>query len=230
MADLATTPAWHDTFRGGHVGVLLLEGVDNTQANAALDARKREVEARLRREYSPLSRAELLELDVLKAYRAHYKRFDQTYHVQLQLESVVHKGKSLPNVSPVVDATFLAELDTLVLTASHDADRLAWPLSIDVASGGEVFEGMSGKTRTLKANDVLMADGSGVVCTILCGQDRRTKVTPATTRVLFVSYAPVGVGEARVRRQLAAIRDTVGLFAPSATVRMLEVHAAGVRP
>lgn len=132
MTDIAVSDAWHATFPGGHVGVLLMEGIDNTAPNATLDARKRALEERLRAQFGDLSRQDLLELDVLKAYRAYYKRFGQTYHVQLQLESVVHKAKSLPSVSPLVDASFVAELDTLVLTANHDADRLVWPLRIDV--------------------------------------------------------------------------------------------------
>ncbi|MCP2014022.1 DNA/RNA-binding domain of Phe-tRNA-synthetase-like protein [Deinococcus sp. HSC-46F16] len=224
-----TTDAWHDTFPGGHVGVLLMEGIDNTAPSAALDARKRGLEERLRAQFGNLSRQDLLELDMLRAYRAYYKRFDQTYHVQGQLESVVHKGKSLPNVSPLVDASFLAELGTLVLTASHDADRLVWPLRIDATRGGERFEGMNGKVRTLRANDMMMGDEEGVVCTILTGQDRRTPVMAASTRVLYVCYAPLGVGEARVRSQLSAIQDNVRLFAPGATTGRLEIYEAGVR-
>lgn len=80
------------------------------------DSRREQIEAEVR----------ALELEVLKAYRAFYKAFGQTYHVQLQLESVVHKGKSLPSVSLLVDANFMAELKTLVLTTGHDADRLEY--------------------------------------------------------------------------------------------------------
>ncbi|WP_102128528.1 phenylalanine--tRNA ligase beta subunit-related protein [Deinococcus planocerae] len=229
MSDIAVSDTWHDTFLGGHVGVLLMEGIDNTVPNAALDARKRALEEKLRAQFAHLSRQNLLELDVLRAYRAYYKRFDQTYHVQLQLESVVYKGKSLPDVSPLVDASFVAELDTLVLTASHDADRLVWPLRIDATRGGEVFEAMNGKVRTLRANDMMMADAQGPVCTILYGQDRRTPVTAATTRALFVCYAPAGVGEARVRSQLLAIEDNVRLFAPQAETRRLDISEAGIR-
>lgn len=226
MLDIHVTDRWHSTFPGGHVGTLLVGGVDNSIPAPTLDRRKREVEARLREQFGGRSRAELLELEVLKAYRNYYRAFDQTYHVQLQLESVVHKGKALPNVSPLVDASFVAELETLVLTASHDADLLEAPLTFDATQGGEAFTQMSGKVRTLKPGDMLMADGKGVVCTILYGQDARTPISPATRRALYVTYAPAGVPIETVRRQLDAIRENVLLFAPQAEVEGMEIYGS----
>ena len=121
-----------------------------------------------------------LELETLNAYRDYYRRFGNTYHVQLQLESVVHKGKSLPSVSPLVDANFAAELETLVLTAGHDADLLTQPLTLDVTGGGEAFTGMNGSVKTLRPGDMMMTDAGGVICTVITGQDARTPISPAT--------------------------------------------------
>ncbi len=225
MLEIRVTDRWRETFPGGHVGVLLIGNVDNTGRSAALDQRKRELEGRLREQFGNRSRAELQELEVLRAYRDYYKQFDQTYHVQLQLESVAHKGKALPNVSPLVDASFAAELDTLVLTASHDADSLEGPLTLDATRGGEAFTQMNGSARTLKPGDMMMADAGGVVCTILYGQDRRTPVSPQTRRALYVAYAPPGVPEEAVRRQLEAIRENVLLFAPGAVTEGRQMYA-----
>ena len=94
---------------------------------------------RLRDTFAEFSRTDLLELAALQAYRTYYKKFGKTYHVQLQLELVVHNGKSLPNVSPLVDANFAAEMETLILTAGDDADLLEPPLTIDATHGGETF-------------------------------------------------------------------------------------------
>lgn len=226
MFDPEITDHWHATFPGAHLGVLLVGDVDNTGRAAVLDGPKRELEARLRKQFSGSSRAELRELDVLKAYHRYYRQFDQTYHVQLQLESVTHKGKPLPNVSPLVDASFLAELETLILTAGHDADRLTWPLTFDGTRGGEVFTQMNGAVRSLKAGDMLMRDAEGAVCTILYGQDRRTAISPGTRRALYVAYAPPGIAGELVRRHLETLREYVRLFAPGMQTEMLEVYAA----
>lgn len=224
---IEVTERWHGTFPGGHVGVLLISRVDNTKRTTPLDERKKELESRLRDEFAEFSRADLLDLEALKAYRNYYKQFGQTYHVQLQLESVVHKGKSLPNVSPLVDANFAAELETLVLTAGHDADLLAAPVTLDATQGGEAFVQMNGAEKSLKPNDMMMADASSVVCTILYGQDERTPISPTTRCALYVAYAPSGVPVAVVRRQLETLRENILLFAPEAEVERLEVYAAG---
>ena len=225
MISIEVAQRWHQTFAGGHVGVLLIGGVDNTKRETPLDGRKQEIEARLRQQYGGWSRAQLLELEVMQAYRRYYKQFDKTYHVQLQLESVL-KGKSLPNVSPLVDANFAAELETLVLTAGHDADLLEAPLRLEATQGGEPFAQFGGANQTLKPGDMMMSDGRDIICTIIYGQDQRTPISPSTRRALYVAYAPVGVGEGKVREQLESVRDNVLLFAPGAKVEMLEVFSA----
>ena len=206
--------------------MLLIGNVDNSERITPLDTRKREVEARLRERFADFTREDFLELEVLKAYRDYYKRFGNTYHVQGQLESVVHRGKSLPNVSPLVDANFVAELETLVLTAGHDADLLKSPLTIDASQGDETFTQMSGKEKKLRPNDMMMVDAKGIICTILYGQDKRTPISPKTRRALYAAYAPSGVSEGAVREQLETIRANVLLFAPDARVDLLEVYTA----
>jgi len=227
MVQIEATDRWHETFPGAHVGVLLIGNVDNARRTTPLEQRKREIEARLRGTFAGRSRADLLKLEVLRAYRDFYKKFGKTYYVQLQLESVVQKGKPLPNVSPLVDANFAAELETLVLTAGHDADLLEPPITLDASQGGEVFTQMNGSARTLKPNDMVMSDGKGVVCTIIYGQDNRTPISPNTRRALYVSYAPTGVPVATVQQQLNSIRENVRLFAPETEVEMVEIYAAG---
>jgi DNA/RNA-binding domain of Phe-tRNA-synthetase-like protein len=226
MIKIELTARWHEAFPESHIGLLLVGNVDNRKRSTPLDERKLEVEADLRAKYVGQSRAELQELEVLRAYREYYRRFDQTYHVQSQLESVVHKGKSLPNVSPLVDANFAAELQSLVLTAGHDADLLEVPVCIGSTLGGEVFEQMNGTTRTLKAHDMLMSDASGIVCTILMGQDKRSAISERTRRALYVAYAPAGVPFAAVQHQLELIREYVLLVTPNAEIELLEVLAA----
>ena len=225
MIQLEVTSRWHKTFPGAHVGVLLVGKVDNTKRQTPLDEHKRKVEARLQEKYAGFSRAELLELEVLNAYRDYYRRFGNTYHVQLQLESIVHKGKALPNVNPLVDANFAAELEMFVLTAGHDADLLELPLTLDATRGGETFTGMNGSVKTLKPGDMMMTDAASVICTIITGQDARTPISPGTRRALYVAYAPAGVPLEKVQAQLEAVRDNILLFAPDAETE-LNIYAA----
>jgi DNA/RNA-binding domain of Phe-tRNA-synthetase-like protein len=218
MLIITTTDAWKTTHPEAQIGLLEISGVDNSQPAPALDREKLAIEGRLREKYAGFSREDLLELPVIQAYHRYYRKFGYTYHVLLQLESVALKGKSLPNVSPLVDANFAAELDTLILTAGHDVALLETPVLIDVAREGDEITQMGGGRKDVPAGDMLMRDARGIACTILRGQDNRSPISRATTHVLYVSYVPEGVTEAQVWAQLEAMEKYVRLFAPDCRI------------
>lgn len=218
MLTITTTDALKKAHPGGQIGLLEISGVDNSQSSPELDREKRSLEERLREKYAGFTRNEFLELPVMEAYHRYYRNFGYTYHVLLQLESLALKGKSLPNVSPLVDANFAAELDTLILTAGHDVAKLEGPIRIDVAGKGDVITQMNGQRKEVPAGDMLMRDARGVTCTILRGQDSRSPISKATTRVLYVSYVPDGVEEDQVQAQLDTIERYMRLFSPDCIV------------
>jgi DNA/RNA-binding domain of Phe-tRNA-synthetase-like protein len=218
MLSISASAEWRAAHPGATIGVLELSGVENAGSSAALNERKRDVEARLRERFTGMTRQELLALPVLSAYDRYYARFNKTYHVQLQLESIVWKGKSLPDVSPAVDANFMAEVETLVLTAGHDVTRLRGPIAMDVAQAGDQITQMNGNAKALRAGDMIMRDAGGVCCSIIYGQDNRSPITRTTTGVLYVAYAPAGVPAESVARQLEGIEENIRLFAPEAVV------------
>jgi DNA/RNA-binding domain of Phe-tRNA-synthetase-like protein len=218
MLAITATDAWKEAHPNGKIGLLEISGVDNTQSTPVLDWEKRAIEERLREKYADFSRNDFLELPAMAAYHRYYRKFGYTYHVLLQLESVVFKGKSLPNVSPLVDANFAAELETLILTAGHDVAQLEAPVVIGVARRGDQITQMSGNQKKVPAGDMLMKDAGGVSCTILRGQDNRSPISEATTHVLYVSYAPEGITEAQVQAQLDMMEKHVRMFAPECKV------------
>jgi DNA/RNA-binding domain of Phe-tRNA-synthetase-like protein len=226
MLAIAATPEWRAAHPGGIVGLLELSGADNSAPGDALDDRKRATEASLRERYRDYSRAQLVALPVMAAYVRHYKRFDKTYHVLLQMESIVSKGKSLPRVSPLVDANFTAEVETLVLTAGHDAAKLPGPVSIDVARDGDQLTQMSGAAKAVPAGDMIMRDGQGVACSIVYGQDNRSPISRETSRVLYVAYGPTGVPAERVDAHLRLVEDYVRLVAPAAVTEQRRLIVA----
>lgn len=223
MLAINATDAWRKAHPGAQIGLLEISGVDNTKLAPALDQEKRAIEGRLREKYAGFSREDFLALPVMAAYHRYYRKFGYTYHVLLQLESVVLKGKSLPNVSPLVDANFAAELETLILTAGHDVAQLEAPILIDVAREGDEITQMNGKLKNVPVGDMLMRDAHGVACTILRGQDNRSPISKATTHVLYVSYVPDGVTEEQVQAQLDAMEKYVRLFAPGCSVEQHSV-------
>jgi len=224
---VSISPNWSETFPGAHIGLLLVEGVDNIPRPNPLDAQKRNLEDELRRRYAGMQRPDLVQLPILNAYRQYYKRFEKTYHVQLQLESVLLAGKSLPSVSPLVDACFAAELESLLLTASHDAGLLQPPVSIDVSTATDEITQLNGTARALKPGDMVMRDAGGVVCSVIYGQERDSAVTATTRDALYVTYVPAGITASEVADHQKKIAANIQLFAPEARLAYRIVYSAG---
>ena len=226
MIEISGTADWHAAHPGAVIGLLEIAGVENTLTYPQLNQRKRETEARLRKDCTGFSRQDFLALPVMAAYEKYYKRFNKTYHIQLQVESIVLKAKNLPDVSPLVDANFTAEVDTFVLTAGHDVEKLEQPVVIDVSRLGDEISSMHGDTKLIRAGDMVMRDEHGVCCSILYGQDNRSPISAGTRRVLYVAYAPPGVPTETVEAQLRLIEQNVRLFAPQARVEQSRLMAA----
>src|SRR5512141_2203553 len=131
-----------------------MRDVVNPSFHAELEKRKSTLEQELRARYAGQDRAALGQLLILQAYAAYYRRFKKTYHVQLQLESIVFKNKTLPSVAALVEAMFMAEVKDLLLTAGHDLDSLHVPLTLDVAQGEERYTLLRGQEQALKAGDM----------------------------------------------------------------------------
>jgi DNA/RNA-binding domain of Phe-tRNA-synthetase-like protein len=218
MLTISATEEWRTAHPGATIGLLELSGIENIGSSPKLNERKREIEARLRDRYKGFTRQDFLALPVMADYDRYYARFNKTYHVQLQLESIVLKGKSLPDISPAVDANFMAEVETLILTAGHDSMKLRGSLSMDVSREGEQMTQMNGTSKTIRAGDMIMRDAEGICCSIIYGQDAQSPISLETTRVLYVAYAPAGIAADIVDSQLRGIEENIRLFSAHAAV------------
>jgi DNA/RNA-binding domain of Phe-tRNA-synthetase-like protein len=202
MLSITATENWHNAFHGSIIGLLELSGVDITHSLTGLEKQKRKSELHLRERYRDFTRQDFLALPIMSAYQKYYKRFNKTYHVQLQVESIVLKDKNLPVVSPLVDANFIAEVETFVLTAGHDVNKLEGDVSIDVSKEGDIMTLMNGTSKIIYPGDMVMKDAGNIICSIIYGQDNRSLISNDTSHVLYVVYAPEGVPEELVEKQL----------------------------
>ncbi len=214
--------SWKSVYPGSSIGVLVMHGVVNPQLHPKLDEKKKALEESLRAQFSSYDRMSLRAIPVLASYRDYYKQFNATYHVQHQLESLVFKNRSIPQVAALVEAMFMAELKNLLLTAGHDLNAIEFPLRVDVAKGTESYIRMNGDEQILKAGDMMIADANGIVSSIIYGPDRRTRIRAETNRVVFTVYAPPGIEERDVNCHLEDIQENVTLIAPEASVELLE--------
>ncbi|MFZ5864405.1 MAG: phenylalanine--tRNA ligase beta subunit-related protein [Thermodesulfobacteriota bacterium] len=213
---------WKNMYPGALMGALALGNVTNPKSHAALDKRKKELEQDLRSLFH--SSEELKSLQPIVAYRDYYKRFKKSYHVLHQLESLVFKGKSIPAVAALVEAMFMAELNNMLLTAGHDLDAIAPPLTLSVATGHETYVKLNGEEQITKPGDMIISDAQAIISSVIYGPDRRTRITENTRRVLFTTYGVPGVGDQALRQHLQGIESNVRLVAPDAVVEHVQIY------
>jgi DNA/RNA-binding domain of Phe-tRNA-synthetase-like protein len=223
---VSASSSWKSAYPGAVVGALAMRGVANPEHSSSLEVLKEDLEARLRSKYSSYTRSELNAHTSLRPYVAYYKGFGKTYHVQLQLESVVFKNKPLPRVAALVEAMFMAELSHLILTAGHDQDSVHGQVGVDVAGEDETYVTSNGQIQRLKRNDMFIHDDEGILSCVIYGPAQRAQITSGTTRVLFTAYAPPGIGVEKVRDHLGELRANVLAITPEAEAEALEAIVA----
>jgi DNA/RNA-binding domain of Phe-tRNA-synthetase-like protein len=213
------------TYPGAAAGILVMKNVANPARHSEFDGHKEAFQKQLRSRFAGYDRAGLKALPTIQAYNTYYKRYKKSYHVQLQLESVALKGRSIPRIAALVEAMFMAELNSLLLTAGHDLETVQQPIRLKVAEGTESYTLLNGKEQLLKTGDMFMADAEGVISSVIYGPDRRTRITPETRQVCFGVYAVPGVANKTVQDHLEDIRDNIMIFAKEAEVDLLQVYA-----
>src|SRR5258706_798540 len=214
---LEITPAWKSAFPGAHVGVLVMQ-------NASNPAHHIELEEQLCNQFAGQDRAAIASHPILKIYGEYYKSFKKTYQVQLQRESIVLKGKSIPTVAALVECMFMAEVKNMLLTAGHDLDTLQPPLTLDVTTGNESYVLLRGENQVVKAGDMMISDGLGIISNVIYGPDQRTQINASTLNAVFTVYVPAGIAQPFIDQHLQDIRDYVMVIAPQAQVALLEIY------
>ena len=112
----------------------------------------------------------------------------------------------------------------MLLTAGHDLDVLQLPLTLDVTTGNESYVLLRGANQIVKAGDMMISDGVGIISNIIYGPDQRTQITAGTRNVVFTVYVPAGIDEQIITQHLEDIRDYVMVVAPQAQAELLKVY------
>lgn len=221
--ELVISEEWNMLYPGAAAGVLAVTDAGG-HASPGFAALADRLEAGLRERFAGFDRPALAALPTLQAYKEYYKRFKKTYHVLLQLESVVLKDRPLPRATPLVQAMFMAELKNQLLTAGHDLASLQGGLRLGVAAGDESYTTLSGEVQELKPGDMFISDEGGVISSVIYGPDQRTRLQPGTRAAVYTVYAPPGIGAQAVYRHLEELRDFVQAAFLQARVEQLKVY------
>ena len=220
------TPAFQSAYHDGVWGALIARGCPNRPSATAIGADRRKVESQLRERFAENA----IDVDpIAVAYAGYFRRFGGRYPVVHQAKTVIG-GHAIASASALVEAMFVAELGSLVLTSGHDLSVLHDALRVDVARAGDTYTKLSGKAQTLREGDMVVRDASGIIASVFYGPDQRTRIRDDTTAVLFGAWSPKGIPPVTVEAHLLMLAGLLRREWPDATVeapRILRAAAAG---
>ena len=224
MIEISDT--WRSTHPGAALGVLTMRDVQPQGDYAQFNHKKNSLQDELRERYQGKDRSEIIKVPEMQAYASYYKRFKKTYHLLLQLESITHKNKSIPQGPLLVQAMFMAELNSLLLTAGHDLDQTRGQISLDSSTDEETYTLLRNEEVDCKSGDMAMSDEQGVFCTVIYGQDLRTRITKNTKNVLYAVYVPPGIAAEVIEKHLSDLEGNVHLISPEAETEFSHIYFA----
>lgn len=219
--DIALSPEFRVAFPEGIFGALAVRGCPNRARAVALQPVQRDVESRLRRRFSD---APIDGDPVAQAYAGYFRRFGTRYPVAHQAKTIL-SGRPIESPSALVAAMFTAEVDRLILTSGHDLEALAGGLTVDVAQEGDRYTKINGKEQQLKAGDMVVRDGKGVIASVLYGPDFRTRLRAESSAALFGAWCPTGLAARAVAEYLGFLSALLSQEWPEAISDPVQILA-----
>lgn len=171
------------------LGLLQMEGLTVRESPPELKSMLDE----LARDYAvTFANAALGEVPAIRRIRAilHRAGLDPTRH-RASSEALLRravKGKGLYFINSAVDLVNYFSLKTLWPVGLYDVDKLKPPLEWRIGRDGESYEGI-GRDRLNLAHFPLLVDREGPFGSPV-SDSIRTRVTEATTRILWITFAP----------------------------------------
>jgi len=219
VTTLTVADGVHAAFAQLRIAAVTADGVDNTATWPEVADRLDAVEQ---------SGAELGEDDPrIASWHAAYRSFGtnprrQRPSVDALTRRLGRTGR-LPRISPLVDAYNLVCVTHVVPAGAFDLDRVDGDIAVRFAVPGDAFTplGEPGTVEHPHDGEVVYADATGVLTRHWNHRDAdRTKVTPASRRVLIVLEAIDAAHHATVD---AAADDLVALLTPHAKAVTVEL-------
>ncbi|HYE88638.1 MAG TPA: phenylalanine--tRNA ligase beta subunit-related protein, partial [Vicinamibacterales bacterium] len=117
----------------------------------------------------------------------------------------VRKGDSIPRINSAVDIVNWCSLEFQLPYGLYDAARISPPVTMRLGADEESYPGIR-KDDVNVGGRITVADASGAFGNPT-SDSARTTVTPATTELLVVIYAPSEIGASRLERVLSVTAE-----------------------
>jgi DNA/RNA-binding domain of Phe-tRNA-synthetase-like protein len=121
----------------------------------------------------------------------------------------VRKGDTIPRINSAVDVANWCSLEFQLPYGLYDASKISRAVTMRIGADGEKYPGIR-KDEVNVGGRITVADDIGAFGNPT-SDSARTMVTPATTELLVIVYAPVQVARTQVERVLSATAERVAL-------------------
>ena len=151
-------------------------------------------------------------------YFRFFRKFKKTFPVMMQFESVLLKGREFPKSNAVTAVPFLAELETHVLTGTHDVEQLLGPAELYLAQAKEPFAGLRDDLVHTYPGDLCARDEGGIIFSMIAGADARTCARQTSRHVFYPVFGVPGQDPAALRPMQERLAEYARILAPDAEV------------
>ena len=169
----------------------------------------------LREKYADYDRKTLFGENV---YFRFFKKFKKTYPVMMQLESFLLKGRPFPMENPVTAIPFLVELETQILSGTHDVDDVHGTVRLFAGTEKAPFAGMRGEEVHTYPGDFCARDDEGIIFSMIAGADARTCAKPGSRHVFYPVFGVAGQPAGEIAAVLDRLEGCVRVLAPEADI------------
>jgi DNA/RNA-binding domain of Phe-tRNA-synthetase-like protein len=131
----------------------------------------------------------------------------------------VRKGDSLPRINSAVDIINWCSLEFQLPYGLYDFARVSGAVTMRLGGEGERYAGIR-KDDVNVGGRITVADGHGAFGNPT-SDSARTMVTPETTELLVIVYAPREIGRAPLEEVMSATAERIALIAGGSLARSL---------
>jgi DNA/RNA-binding domain of Phe-tRNA-synthetase-like protein len=117
----------------------------------------------------------------------------------------VRKGDTIPRINSAVDIVNWCSLEFQLPYGLYDAAKISGEVTMRLGKDGEKYAGIR-KDEVNVGGRITVADAHGAFGNPT-SDSARTMVTPATTELLIVIYAPAEIGKPQVERVMNATAE-----------------------
>jgi DNA/RNA-binding domain of Phe-tRNA-synthetase-like protein len=131
----------------------------------------------------------------------------------------VRKGDGIPRINSAVDVVNWCSLEFQLPYGLYDFSKVRGAVTMRLGAEGEAYAGIR-KDEVHVGGRITVADDDGAFGNPT-SDSARTMVTPATTELLVIVYAPKEVEGAQLEKVAGATADRIALIAGGVLVRRL---------